>query len=51
MKKTLEVEVQTVTQCSFIPFTPVPDGWAGRRVRIEIVEEEEPAFALSNDEE
>lgn len=50
MKKSLEVEVCTATQCSFIPFTPVPDGWAGKRVRIELVEEA-VAFPLSEDEE
>lgn len=51
MKKTLEVEVQTATQCSFIPFTPVPDGWAGQKVRIELVEEAPaliPAFTTGH---
>lgn len=39
MKKSLEVEVQTATQCSFIPFTPVPDGWAGQKAIIAVVED------------
>ena len=34
MKTEMIVEVVTATQCSFIPFTPVPDGWAGKQVRI-----------------
>ena len=38
MKKTfIEVDVQTATQCSFIPFTAVPDQWRGRKVRIEVI--------------
>jgi hypothetical protein len=45
VKKSLEVEVCTATQCSFIPFTVVPDGWAGRKVRIELVEDEAEAVS------
>ena len=34
MKTEMIVEVVTATQCSFIPFTPVPDDWKGMRVRV-----------------
>jgi hypothetical protein len=27
------VEVRHATQCEFIPMTPVPDSWRGKRVR------------------
>lgn len=40
MKKELEVDVSTATQCSFIPFTPVPNGWAGKKARIVLIEDE-----------
>lgn len=34
MKKEIEVDVATASQCSFIPFTPVPDEWRGMKVKI-----------------
>ena len=34
MKTEMIVEVVTATQCSFIPFTPVPDEWKGMKVRL-----------------
>jgi hypothetical protein len=50
MKKEIEVEVQTTTQCSFIPFTVVPDGWKGMKVRVVLVCEER-AFELETESE
>lgn len=51
MKEQIELDVRTTTQCSFIPFTAVPDSWKGRKVRIELVEEEAPAvLTLASDE-
>lgn len=46
MKKELEIEVQTATQCSFIPFTVVPDAWKGRKVHVVVLLGEETAFEL-----
>lgn len=36
-KNSIEIDVQTSTQCSFIPFTVVPGAWIGRKVRIELI--------------
>lgn len=47
MKTEIEVEVQTATQCSFIPFTVVPDSWKGRKVKIVLeVESEDVPWKL-----
>lgn len=40
MKKEFEIDVCTASQCSFIPFTPVPDGWSGHRAKLVLVEVE-----------
>jgi hypothetical protein len=37
--KVLEVEVRTAAQGSFIPMTWVPDGLAGKKVRLIVVDE------------
>lgn len=59
-KDELAVEVRTASQGSFIPFTPVPDAWAGKRVRLVVMTEAEaqlyrpatvPPFALAPDAE
>lgn len=51
-KNEITVEVSTATQCSFIPFTPVPDSWAGKRVRMTVIMEDElPPFPLFDDAE
>ena len=43
--KELEIEVVTTSQCSFIPFTAVPDSWKGRKVKV-VLCGEETAFEL-----
>lgn len=50
MKKELEIEVQTTSQCSFIPFTVVPDAWKGQKVQV-VLMVEETAFSLETDAE
>lgn len=32
------VTVQTASQCSFLPFTPLPDRYAGRRVAMVLLD-------------
>jgi hypothetical protein len=45
-KDEIAVTVQTTTHGSFIPFTPVPDSWAGRQVRLVVVPVEPAEFQL-----
>lgn len=49
MKKELEIEIQTTSQCSFIPFTVVPDYWKGQKVKVVLLVGE-TAFELETDE-
>lgn len=50
MKKELEIEVQTTSQCSFIPFTVVPDAWKGQKVKV-VLFVGESTFELETDNE
>lgn len=55
IQKDVVVEVRTASQVSFIPFTPVPDSWQGRRVRLVLLDDDGqgnlPAFQLAADAE
>jgi hypothetical protein len=53
-KDEITVTVVTTSQLSFIPFTPVPDSWRGRQVRLVVMPAEQgelPAFTLGMDAE
>jgi hypothetical protein len=45
-KDEITVEVRATTNGCFVPFTPVPDSWAGRSVRLVVVPVEAGEFQL-----